>query len=306
MSGILFAVCSKKTNTNMKRGNLALAKSSFERAIEKQQKEAKRLAEQQARREKAHAIVSGQPIINGMRILDPAAEEILNVILSAYDGNEQRRVHNSYDIIPQPYHNSLSLEFEKLSMYGAISSPHVWIDASWEVTLTPQGITYFEDKERIMASMESSSSNFEKISTRKKYDVFISHANRDKSEYVDSLYTSIRRLGVNIFYDSDVISWGDNWKQVILNGTDQSEFAIIVISENFFDREWTERELNEFLKRQNETGQKIVLPLIHGITLDLLKEKYPTLGDIQVVDTSRCSKEEITILFAKELIKRIR
>lgn len=79
-----------------------------------------------------------------------------------------------------------------------------------------------------------------------------------------------------------------------------------MISENFFDREWTERELKEFLQRQDETGQKIVLPLLHNISLDMLKEKYPFLGDIQAIDTEHFSKEDITIYFAKELIKRLR
>jgi len=139
-----------------------------------------------------------------------------------------------------------------------------------------------------------------------KYDVFISHANKDKSDYVDELYLILRKLGINIFYDSDVLSWGDNWKQVILDGTEKSEFAIIVISENFFGREWTERELEEFLKRQNANGQKIVLPLLHNVTLDKLVEKYPDLGDIQMISTDKYSKEEIVILFAKELIKRLK
>ena len=124
--------------------------------------------------------------------------------------------------------------------------------------------------------------------------------------YVDSLYMTIRELGVHVFYDTEILSWGDNWKQVILDGTNSSEFAIIVISENFFGREWTERELQEFLARQNTSGQKIVLPLLHNITLERLKEKYPSLGDIQVIDSDRYSKEEIAILFAKELIKRLR
>ena len=73
---------------------------------------------------------------------------------------------------------------------------------------------------------------------------------------------------------------------------------------NFFGREWTEKELNEFLNQQNESGQKIVLPLLHEISLDELKEHYPQLGDIQCINTKDYSKEEITILLAKELIKR--
>lgn len=144
------------------------------------------------------------------------------------------------------------------------------------------------------------------ISTRKDYDIFLSHANADKLNYVDDLYTTFSKLGIRIFYDKKELSWGDNWKEKILNGTAQSEFAVIVISENFFDREWTERELNEFLNRQNTSGQKIILPLLHNITFSKLKDKYPALAAIQAIQSNDKSKEEICILFAKELIMRLK
>lgn len=138
----------------------------------------------------------------------------------------------------------------------------------------------------------------------KEYDVFISHANKDKKVYVEELNDVIKRLGINVFFDKESISWGDDWKKVILDGTARSEFAIIVISENFFDREWTEKELNEFLSRQNETGQKIVLPLLLGISGNQVMKKYPSLESIQYISSEDYSKEEIAILLAKELIKR--
>lgn len=141
-------------------------------------------------------------------------------------------------------------------------------------------------------------------SRKKDYDVFISHASADKSDYVNELYLAIKELGINIFYDSTVLSWGDNWKDSILKGTEQSEFAIIVISENFFGREWTERELSEFLQRQNKMKQKIVLPLLHNVTFEQLKDKYPLLQYIQSIQSDKYSFEQITILLAKELIKR--
>lgn len=281
-----------------------MAKSSLEKAIEKQQREAKRLADQEARRQTAATIVKGQPCISGMRIMDTAAEEVFLAILSIYDGNETRHVYGDYDVIPEAYQNSIGLEFEKLKMYGVVTSLHSYL-GEWDAILTPQGLTYFQDKESALLK-EKSTQNSKIHTNEKEYDVFISHANADKSDYVDELYLVLRKLGVKIFYDTEVLSWGDNWKQVILDGTAKSEFAIIVISENFFDREWTERELEEFLKRQNEGGQKIVLSLLHNISLDMFKEKYPFGGDIQTIDSGRYSKEEITILFAKELIKRLR
>ena len=90
------------------------------------------------------------------------------------------------------------------------------------------------------------------------YDLFVSHATKDKIPYVNELYKELSKLGVRIFYDKEEISWGDNWKERILNATKQCEFAIIVISQNFFGREWTERELKVFLSRQNKSGQKII------------------------------------------------
>lgn len=134
-----------------------MAKSAIEKAIEKQQREAKKLAEKQLReqrkqiqqetnRQVASTIVNGQPIIGGMRMMDTSSEEILKCILSAYDGNENHQVRGNDTIIPVAYQSSLSLEFEKLKMYGVLTYACIYISAIWEVTLAPKGLTYFEDK----------------------------------------------------------------------------------------------------------------------------------------------------------------
>lgn len=149
-----------------------MAKSSLEKTIEKQMKQAKQLEDKRKRenqkrareeaaeaqrvavREKAMTIVNGQPIVGGMRIMDDAAEEIFKILLSAYQQNDKRAVRGNYDIIPAAYHNSLSLEFEKLSLYGVISSPCVWSGAMWEATVTPQGSIYFDNKKQAIKRHE--------------------------------------------------------------------------------------------------------------------------------------------------------
>lgn len=138
------------------------------------------------------------------------------------------------------------------------------------------------------------------------YDVFLSHANKDKADLVDELNNSLEKLGVKIFYDKKSLEWGDKWKDRILEGTKKAEFAIIVISENFFDREWTEKELNEFLNRQNRNGQKLILPIVHNITNEDLRKKYPSVADIQAIDSKAYSCDEIALLFARQLIKRLK
>ena len=279
-----------------------MPKTAYEKALEKQQRENKKIAAQEARRQYASTIVSGQPVVSGMRIMDAASEEVFAALLKLYDGNENRYIQGDNSDFPVPYRNSILSEFEKLRMYGMVSSVNLWL-SGWEATLTPQGLSYFDDKEKAYATSTSIENTLTKPS-RKEFDVFISHANKDKLSYVNDLNRVIKKLGINVFYDTDVLSWGDNFKQVILDGTAKSEFAIIVISKNFFDREWTERELDEFLAQQNATGQKIVLPLLYGVTFDELKEKYPTLGDIQAITSKDYTKPEIAILLAKELIKR--
>ena len=138
------------------------------------------------------------------------------------------------------------------------------------------------------------------------YDLFLSHANRDKIDFVDNLYDSFVKLGINIFYDKDSLEWGDNWKDKILNGTQKSEFAVIVISENFFGREWTEKELSEFLNRQNRNGQKLILPILHNISFEQLQKHYPNVADIQALDSSKYSCDKIAVLFANQLIKKLK
>lgn len=138
------------------------------------------------------------------------------------------------------------------------------------------------------------------------YDVFLSHANKDKPDIVEELYKSLNKLGISVFYDKESLEWGDKWKDRILEGTQKAEFAIIVISENFFDREWTERELSEFLERQNQNGQKLILPIVHNISNEDLQKKYPSVADIQAIDSQNYSCDEIALLFAGQLIKRLK
>lgn len=138
----------------------------------------------------------------------------------------------------------------------------------------------------------------------KKYDVFLSHATADKTDYVLPLYDEIRKLGINIFYDTDSIDWGDTLKTTIEKGLSNCEFGIIVISPNFLGREWTEKELTDLLERENETGQKVILPILHSMSIDDLKATYPEVAEKRILESSRFSHEKIIIQLAKVLIKR--
>ncbi len=173
--------------------------------------------------------------------------------------------------------------------------------------LTYEGERYFNSmatREKLVdTALEQKN---ETPSKKQEFDVFLSHANKDKLKYVDSLNKALKLLGIKIFYDKDELTWGDNWKQRVISGVRSAEFGIIVISKNFFGREWTENELYELLAQQNERGQKTILPILYKITIEELCGYYPALETIQCISAEKHSANEIAILFAKELIKRIR
>lgn len=198
----------------------------------------------------------------------------------------------------------LSFDNEYLTKFSLLSK-NSFSNAESANLIIKNVIEYIEKGFIVLNKIDDHNINEKNIQT-KQYDVFISHASKDKIDYIEKLVSSIKKLNVNCFYDTDVISWGDNWKQKILKGTDNSEFAIIVISKNFFDGDWTNKELNEFMKKQNQSGQKVVLPLLYEVTINEMKDRYPFLSDIQALKSADLSCDEIAVLFAKELIKRLK
>lgn len=132
-----------------------MATNSYEKILEKTRRDNERQArdaEQRAKvaeiQNRASSIVAGQPFIGSFRIMDPSSEVVLRILIDNFHGDINREVRGKYEIFPDAYRNTLSLEFEKLSMYGMISGHRIWIGAMWELYITQAGLTYFENKER--------------------------------------------------------------------------------------------------------------------------------------------------------------
>lgn len=139
------------------------------------------------------------------------------------------------------------------------------------------------------------------------YDVFVSHASADKENYVQELQESFKKLGIKIFYDADTIEWGDDWEQKIKNGLEKCRYGVIVVTKNFYNRIWTEKELKSFLIRQNNNGENVILPILYNTSIDELKKHckkscYKDLSKIQFVDGNKMDVKDITILLARKLL----
>lgn len=133
------------------------------------------------------------------------------------------------------------------------------------------------------------------------YDVFISHASKDKEKYVDKLVEVIKAKRIAVFYDSDCIAWGDGISEKIEEGLKNCKLAVVVISKNYFGRKWAEHELLTLLKRQNQEGKRIIMPILHGITKKQLIEHYPELADISSKYSKSYSVENMAQCLADKL-----
>jgi hypothetical protein len=154
-----------------------MAKTAMERAIEKQQKEQRKIAREAQIRDRANAIVSDAKHIGTFRIMDKESEMLLEEILKQYDGNDNNYVNFNEEPLPRALQESISLGFEKLQMYGVLASVNIYLKGAM-VTLSESGKSYFEDK-RSAERQVADDKKRETSIMRKQYDIFISHANKD-------------------------------------------------------------------------------------------------------------------------------
>ena len=135
----------------------------------------------------------------------------------------------------------------------------------------------------------------------KEYDVFISHASEDKDEVVRPLAQALRNEGLSVWYDEFELRIGDSLRRKIDKGVATSKFGLIVLSEMFFKKGWTNYELDGLVTRQN-TGEQILLPIWHNVTKRQVIDFSPSLADKVARSTATHTVEEI----ASEIAELIR
>ena len=137
-----------------------------------------------------------------------------------------------------------------------------------------------------------------------KYQIFISHATKDKASYVENLVEAIKKQGIKVFYDSESIAWGDHIPAKVEEGLSNCTFAVVVISKNFIGRSWTEYELRTLLARQDRERRKLILPILHNISKKQFVKHYPELVSIKYLYSKQCSCDKMAELIKGELEKR--
>jgi len=110
-----------------------------------------------------------------------------------------------------------------------------------------------------------------------RFDVFISHASEDKDSFVRPLAAALVRLGLRVWYDEATLTLGDSLRQKIDQGLASSTYGVVILSEAFLAKNWPQAELDALWAREME-GQKVILPIWHGITREAILRHSPLLA----------------------------
>ncbi|HVQ07275.1 MAG TPA: toll/interleukin-1 receptor domain-containing protein [Allosphingosinicella sp.] len=124
------------------------------------------------------------------------------------------------------------------------------------------------------------------------YDVFVSHAQKDKADFVDGLVEKARAAGLKVWYDDFAIRWGDPIRQKIDSGLAGSYFGVVVLSPNFFTRPWPNYELDGLIQK-DLSQQGRLLPIWHRLTQDDVAKYAPSLAGRLALNTANISTDAI-------------
>lgn len=142
---------------------------------------------------------------------------------------------------------------------------------------------------RIFADTESEAQS---DSIGKSHDVFISHAWEDKDGFVRELAEKCRSAGIDAWYDEQSLKWGDSLRQAIDRGLGEAYFGVVVLSENFFKKEWTNYELDGLLQKES-SGRGAVLPIWYKVTKDEVEGFSPSLANRLALNTATVTIDQI-------------
>lgn len=133
------------------------------------------------------------------------------------------------------------------------------------------------------------------------YDLFICHASEDKPSLVRPLAKALKSENVVVWYDEFELKPGDSLRESIDRGLSKSRFGVVVLSHDFFNKKWANRELSGMVARQMNGDTQIIIPIWHNITVDDVIKHSPPLADLFSINSKIGIKK-----IARKLIQTIR
>jgi len=126
------------------------------------------------------------------------------------------------------------------------------------------------------------------------FDIFISYASEDAS-VADSILKELTYYGLKVWLDKIVLNIGDSIRRSIDHGLNSSHYGIVILSQSYLRKQWTQKELDGLIAREVEESRKIILPIWHEITAKEIRKYSAPLSDKVAFRTS----EDIKTIGAK-------
>lgn len=124
------------------------------------------------------------------------------------------------------------------------------------------------------------------------WDVFISHASEDKDTVARPLRDALAKRGVTVWLDEAQMRIGHSLRRKIDDGIRSSRFGVVILSDSFFRKGWTNHELDGLVTR-TVAGEQSLLPIWHDLTAHEVMAYSPSIADKVAINTSEYSIEEI-------------
>lgn len=111
------------------------------------------------------------------------------------------------------------------------------------------------------------------------FHVFISHASEDKDAIARPLADLLIKNDVKVWYDEYELKIGDSLRKSIDKGLNNSDFGIVILSPSFFNKNWTDYELNSLVTMELVYSRKVILPIWHNVEINDVIKYSPSLAD---------------------------
>jgi hypothetical protein len=132
-------------------------------------------------------------------------------------------------------------------------------------------------------------------------DVFLSHASEDKDEIARPLADALIARGVTVWFDELNIRVGQSIRREIERGLRDARFGLVIISEHFMAKQWTQAELDALWGKKLASKEELLLPVWHKVTYDEVQQGLPLLAGLYALNTSTMSIDKIADLLAETI-----
>ncbi|MCE9583385.1 MAG: toll/interleukin-1 receptor domain-containing protein [Planctomycetes bacterium] len=100
------------------------------------------------------------------------------------------------------------------------------------------------------------------------WDVFISYASEDRDVAAMPIKAALEAAGVSVWMDKEQVGVGAGIRHAIDIGLGHSKHGVVILSPRFFNKAWTQQELDALFMKHISSGQNVLLPVVLDMTAE--------------------------------------